>query len=150
MNAEPFVRDMYDYKGFTILEVIAVLVIIAVLSTLAVKQMGGIWISAYSDADRLVSDLRYAQSLAMTRTQDVTVTITSSGWNLSGSQRFADGETARQTGQGVTIPPGSRISLTFEEPKGTVDSDKTITLERGSNSIIVKVYGGTGYVEILQ
>ncbi|MCF8113646.1 MAG: GspH/FimT family pseudopilin [Desulfotignum sp.] len=147
---KPFVRDMCDYKGFTILEVIAVLVIIAVVSTLAIKQMGGIWISAYSDADRLVSDLRYAQSLSMTRAQDVTVTITSSGWNLSGGLRFADGETARQTGQGVTFPSGSRISLTFEEPKGKVDSDKTITLERGSNSITVKVYGGTGYVEIFQ
>jgi type II secretion system protein H len=134
------------HSGFTLIEIAAVLVIIAILSTLAVKRMGGSGISAYGDADRLVADLRYAQSLAMTRAQDVTVTITGSGWNLSGGLRFADSETSRTTRQGVSF--SASTSVIFRSPYGKVDSDQTITLLRGSDSIVVKVYGETGYVEI--
>jgi prepilin-type N-terminal cleavage/methylation domain-containing protein len=144
-----FLKLKCNYNGFTLIEIAAVLVIIAILSTLAVRHMGSSGISVYGDADRLVADLRYAQSLAMTRSQNITVEIKSNSWEIS-DLSFADGETAR-TEQGVTFPPGSRISITFKYPKGSVDlgSDQTITLQRGDNSIAVKVYDETGYVEIL-
>lgn len=141
--------DMIGRNGFTLIELAAVLVIIALLTTLAVKRMGNVGITAYSQADRLVSDLRYAQSLAMTRAQDVTVdiTLTPNGWEFSDAGlRFADGETSRTTRQGVTF--SASTSVTFKSPNGDVVSDQTITLQRGSDSIVVKVYGETGYVEI--
>ncbi len=137
---------MIDPDGFTLIEMAAVLVIIALLTTLAVKRMGNVGISAYSDADRLVADLRYAQSLSMTRTQDVTVNVTTSGWNLSGGLRFADGEASRTSREGVSF--SAATSVTFRASSGKVDSDQTITLQRGSDSIVVKLYGETGYVEI--
>jgi prepilin-type N-terminal cleavage/methylation domain-containing protein len=140
------------HSGFTLIEIAAVLVIIAILSTLAVKRMGGSGISAYGDADRLVSDLRYAQSLAMSRAPDdeddeVTVETTANGWNLNGGFSFQDGETGR-TFSGVSVSPG--ISITFEYPKGSVDlgSDTEIMLTRGTKTITVRVYDETGYVEI--
>jgi MSHA pilin protein MshC len=136
---------MANHKGFTLIEIAAVLVIIAILSVLAVKRMGGTGISAYGDADQLVADLRYAQSLAMTRAQDVTVTVTGNGWSLGGGLRFADGETNR-TRPEVSFPADTTV--VFRNPDGKVDSDQTITLQRGTGSLVVKVYGETGYVEI--
>jgi hypothetical protein len=38
--------------------------------------------------------------------------------------------------------------VVFRNPDGKVDSDQTITLQRGTGSLVVKVYGETGYVEI--
>jgi prepilin-type N-terminal cleavage/methylation domain-containing protein len=141
-----FLKLKCNHNGFTLIEIAAVLVIIAILSTLAVKHMGSSGISMYGDADHLVADLRYAQSLAMSRGQDVTFTVTSGGWSLGGVLHFADGETSRTTRPGVSIASGTTV--VFKYPDGTVDSDQTITLQRGSHSINVKVYGVTGYVEI--
>ncbi len=142
---------MIDRNGFTLIEIAAVLVIIALLSTLAVKRMGNVGISAYSEADRLISDLRYAQSLSMTRTRNVAVKITLSpdGWKWEFSEaglRFADGEKSRTARQRVSFSAGAIV--TFMASSGKADSDHTITLQRGSNSIVVKVYEETGYAEI--
>jgi prepilin-type N-terminal cleavage/methylation domain-containing protein len=137
---------IYHHKGFTLIEIAAVLVIIAFLTTLAMKHMGGSEMSAYGDADRLVADLRYAQFLAMTRSQNITVEIKSNRWEIS-PLSFADGEDDRETKHGVTFPSGSRIEIKFATPKGTVDSEKNIELKRGNKTIRVKVYK-TGYVEI--
>lgn len=164
------------HSGFTLIEIAAVLVIIAILSTMAVKHMGSSGISIYGDADRLVADLRYAQSLAMTRAPDedgvyngeVTITTTEDGdgWCLDqdgdGSCLdndekddedkfwFADGAREDWELRDGTITPD--ISITFKYPKGKVvnaaSDPTTITLQRGDNSIIINVYSETGYVEI--
>jgi len=136
---------MPRHNGFTLIEIAAVLVIIAILSTLAVKHMGGTGMSVYGEADRLVADLRYAQSLAMTRGQDVTVSVSGNGWSLGGGLTFADGESNRTRPE---VSFAASTTVEFKYPDGKVDSDLTITLQRRSQSIDVKVYGGTGYVEI--
>lgn len=141
-----FLKPKHSHNGFTLIEIAAVLVIIAILATLTIKHMGGGGIAMYGEADRLVADLRYAQSLAMTMAQDVTVTVTESGWGLEGGLKFADGETNRTTRPDVSFAAGTTVVFTY--PDGKVDSDQTITLQRGSDSVNVKVYGETGYVEI--
>lgn len=134
--------------------------------------MGSSEISMYGDADRLVADLRYAQSLAMTRAPDeggyydgkvtVVTTDTASDWNgwylpyyenknEEDKLRFADGDRAHwEIEEGTAITPD--VSLTFEYPKGKVvnaaSDPTTIKLQRGDNSIIINVYSETGYVEI--
>jgi prepilin-type N-terminal cleavage/methylation domain-containing protein len=136
------------HSGFTLIEMALVLVIIAFFTTLAVKHMGGSEMSAYGDADRLVADLRYAQFLAMTRSQNITVEIKSSNrWEIN-DLSFADGSEERETKHGVTFPSGSRIKIGFSTPKGTVDSEKNIELKRGNKTVRLKIYQ-TGYVEIL-
>lgn len=145
--------------GFTIIEIISILVILGILSVVAVTRMSGLWISAYGDADRLVSDLRYAQSLAMTRAyragdevDKVEINIDSDGWNFaSGDWRFADGESSRNVRWGVKISGSNNVA--FKYPFGNLadeNDDVDITLNRGGNSITVRVYEDTGYVEIVQ
>lgn len=136
----------HSHNGFTLIEVTTVLVIISVLSVLAVKHMGGSQILVYGEADRLAADLQYAQSLAMSRAQDVAVAITGSGWHLGGGFHFADGKTSRTTRPEVTVADATTV--VFRYPDGKVDTDRTITLQGRSGSIDVKVYGETGYVEI--
>ena len=138
-----------SHNGFTLIEIAAVLIIIAIMTTLAVKHMGDAGISAYGDADSLVADLRYAQSLAMTRSQNITVAISKSNrwkWEISDFS-FADGSKEREPKHGVTFPSGSKIEIEFLAPQGTVVSEKTIELKRGKKIVKVKVYE-TGYVEI--
>jgi prepilin-type N-terminal cleavage/methylation domain-containing protein len=149
MDSLKFLRS---HRGFTLIEIAAVLVIIAILSTLAVKHMGGSGISLYGDADRLVADLRYAQSLAMSRGMNVQVSFNSNDldWELKDALSFSDGTTGRNL-SGVSVSPDD-ISITFIYPKGAVDLGESdhqdIVLTKKSKSITIRVYDETGYVEI--
>lgn len=145
--------------GFTTLEVIAVLVIVGIIAVIAVSRMSGLWTAAYGDADRLASDLRYAQTLAMTRvpeslsggdSNEVKVEIKSDGWEFEDSRwHFADGETNRSVQWGVSINGDDVI---FEYPYGSPQAEENveINLERGSHTITICIYADTGYVEILE
>jgi prepilin-type N-terminal cleavage/methylation domain-containing protein len=145
----------HGHNGFTLIEIAAVLVIIAILSTLAVSNMEVSKFSLYGDADQLVADLRYAQTIAMTRApndededDEVKVETTANGWSLNGEFSFPDGETIRSL-SGLSVTPD--ISISFEYPKGSVDKgvDTDIVLARGTKTITVRIYDKTGYVEIL-
>jgi type II secretion system protein H len=157
-------KALHCNSGFTLIEIAAVLVIIAILSTLAVTHMGGSKISLYGEADHLVADLRYAQTIAMTRAPDggeVTVKIEGDGWYLLNNKDkdeedkelwFADGKRDfwEVKDDSVTIAPN--IDITFTYPKGAVDLGELdyqdIVLTRGNKSITIRVYDETGYVEI--
>jgi Tfp pilus assembly protein FimT len=52
-------------KGFTILEIIAILVVMAILSVIAVSRSFNYDVEVYSGADTLRTHLRYAQTTAM-------------------------------------------------------------------------------------
>ncbi len=146
-------------SGLTMLELIAVLVILGVLSAVAVTRMGGVGFSVLGDADCLVADLRYAQSLAMTQAQHleedktVEIEINSDGWRFNNSNnhtwRFADGDTDRDVRWGVTVVDAPH-TIRFEYPSGDPVSGKDIELSRGGNSITIRVHEETGYVEMVQ
>jgi prepilin-type N-terminal cleavage/methylation domain-containing protein len=152
---DSFMTLKHGHNGFTLIEIAAVLVIIAILSTLAVSNMEVSKFSLYGDADQLVADLRYAQTIAMTRApndededDEVKVETTANGWSLNGEFSFPDGETSRSL-SGLSVTPD--ISISFEYPKGSVDKgvDTDIVLARGTKTITVRIYDKTGYVEIL-
>jgi len=138
------------------LEVIAVLVILGILSAVAISRVSGLGASLYADADRLAADLRYAQSLSMINAfragedNTVLISINADGWGFDDDGwRFADGEAQRSTSRGVSIT-GSDVA--FKYPSGNVDSDAdvNIKLQKGNTDIDVKVHGITGYVEVLR
>lgn len=145
-------------RGFTILEVVCVLVILGVLASVAFSRTSGMWISAYGDADRLVSDLRYVHSLAMTQAyplggdKAVGVEITNDGWEFTNggdhTWRFADGSTEREFRWGVSVD--SNHTVEFEYPGGSPNGNTEIELSRGGNTITIQVYEETGYVGIKQ
>ena len=136
--------------GFTLIEIISVLTLLAIVAVVVIIRLNGSTITVYADADRLVSDLRYAQTLAMTNAYrgngTVTVQINSNGWKFpSGSDwRFADGETER-TLQWADSINGNNVTFTY--PYGKADNDYTISLQN-SKTLTIFVEEETGYVEI--
>ncbi len=143
---------MTNAKGFTVIEIIAVLVLIGILSAVAVSRVGWTSANAYSDADRLVADLRYAQGIAMKQPVEEGVTVNindggnDGGWQIAGGFRFADGETARGLRRGVSL---EGADVTFSYPRGNVSTGtQNIIVRQGGTTLNVIVYGGTGYVEI--
>lgn len=148
-------------RGFTLIEVITVLTLLAIVAVVVITRAGGTSMTVYADADRLVSDLRYAQSLAMTHAYNnaynngivdqVTVHITSNGWRFdqNSTWRFADGEKTKELKWADSI---SDATISFLYPYGKLHAanNKDITLTKGEKTITVTVYAQTGYVEINQ
>jgi prepilin-type N-terminal cleavage/methylation domain-containing protein len=57
-----------DRKGFTLIELIIIIVLISIVAALAASRLGSISGSkAPTFGDKLLSDIRYAQNLAMTQ-----------------------------------------------------------------------------------
>ena len=142
--------------GFTLLEVIAVLVILGIISAVAATRISGLWITATGEADRLAADIKYAQSLAMTRVREenngqITVQIHTDGWEFADNGdeklRFADGSTSRELKAGVSITPAD---ITFIYPWGRpTDGETEITLSKEGRTITIRIHEETGYVEVL-
>lgn len=149
-------------RGFTLIEVITVLTLLAIVAVVVITRTGGTSMTAYADADRLVSDLRYTQSLAMTHAYNnayyngivdqVTVHITSNGWRFDQNTnwRFADGEKTKELQWADSINGPSTISFSYPYGRLDASNDKNITLTKGEKTITVTVYAQTGYVEINQ
>lgn len=138
--------------GFTLIEVISVLTLLTIVAVVVISRLNGSSITVYADADRLVSDLRYAQTLAMTNAfkgnGTVTVEINSNGWKFpSGSDwRFADGETER-TLQWADSIPNHPQTVSFFYPYGKADASHNIEIQNGK-TLTISVEEETGYVEI--
>jgi prepilin-type N-terminal cleavage/methylation domain-containing protein len=59
-----------NHKGFTLIELVIVIVLIGIIAVFAAPRLGNISSTkAAAFADKLRADIRYAQSLAMTRNQ---------------------------------------------------------------------------------
>lgn len=58
-------------KGFTLLEIIAILVILGILAVVVVSQTTSMNSEVYTGADTLKTHLRYAQTVAMNKDPDV-------------------------------------------------------------------------------
>jgi len=57
-----------NHKGFTLIELVMVIVLIGILAVVAVPKLGDMkGMKAGAFADKLEADIRYAQNLAMTR-----------------------------------------------------------------------------------
>lgn len=59
----------YEHTGFTLLEFVIVIVMIGIMSVFALFQWQGSTITLEAQAQQLAEDLRYTQSLSMTKGQ---------------------------------------------------------------------------------
>lgn len=63
-------KKAMDNKGFTLIELVMILVLIGIIAAVAVPRLGDVTgMKSSSFADKLRADIRYAQNLAMTENQ---------------------------------------------------------------------------------
>ncbi len=116
-------------KGFSLVELALIIVIVAILAALAIVQLGDMTgMKASATARRLQSDIAYAQELAMTRNQRYRVYFNtapapasgyavvndsnSDGWGVTGAGEFA----VNPAGGGdlsVTLDTGDYAGITI-------------------------------------
>lgn len=83
MTPLPFPSERIDRTGFTLIEVMIVLALMAILLTVALPAIGPTETQRlYSAADLLASDLRLAQSLAVRDNTDIALTLATNGWKI--------------------------------------------------------------------
>jgi len=154
--------------GFTLIEVIAVLVIIAIVAAVAIsKGISNSQISAVSEADILKANLRFAQLKAMQEDQNQNGTTSYWGIYFSGNAyTLYNGSTAASINLpsetssthtfsgGVTAVSPSPNPVSFNDWGSPVDTSGnplsaslTITLNSGSHTAQVTVTQNTGFIQ---
>jgi len=158
---------MKNANGFTLIELIIAIVIIAILALGAVARLPDTTLNLSGQADQLASDIRLVQSMAMTRGQRFRINFNAGG-PPSTYQIVAQDGTANVV-HPVTTTTGS-ISLASTvattnafivfDGKGTPYSDAvtpgtplaglgaTITLTKDGQSRTVTIQPGTGRVQV--
>lgn len=81
VNMKMFYKTKTGNRGFTLIEVFAVLIIIGIISAIAVSRSVNYDTEVYAGADALKSHLRYAQTMAM----NSNLCSGTSAWGVSGT-----------------------------------------------------------------
>ncbi|ADH87043.1 type II secretion system protein [Desulfurivibrio alkaliphilus] len=148
--------------GFTLVEVIAVLVIIAILVAVAVSRVGDNRSRVVAAADKLKVHLRHAQLLAMHSETSWGVSSDGSSYWLftdgdTGNQRIFLGEEAVTVNlpDGVSLDGGFTVSFDswgrpydVADPSGAspVDTNQTLSVNSPGHSIAITITRETGFI----
>ncbi len=114
-------------KGFTLLEIIAILVVLGILAVIAVSRSVNYDAEVYGGADVLKSHLRYAQTLAMNSNPQAGITIWgissngSSYWLFQGTNAANPASYIRLPENDTYINPDRTINLTTKQIKFTAN-----------------------------
>ncbi len=142
-----------DSNGFTIIEILSVLVIIGIISAVAVSKMAST--GAYNvvvEAENLKNHLRYSQSRAMSNNESWGISITGSSYTLQKNGSTApvslpaEDSATYSLKDGVSITSGDQV-ITFDDLGSCGNSSFFITLSRqGNDARTVTVTRKTGFI----
>ena len=101
--------------GFTLTELIVMMLVIAIISAIALPRMGNAPVLVSTQAEQLAGDIRYVQTLAMTQGQRYIISFPSAT-----SYRFLDvaGNPVVHpvTGSNAAITLGANVTLALQTP----------------------------------
>jgi prepilin-type N-terminal cleavage/methylation domain-containing protein len=145
---------MADARGFTMIEIIAVLIIIGILTAVAVNRLMLSHSGLYAEANLLKSNLRFAQWRALTVNDN---TSTTWGISLSGNSYIlqkdgaastvsfpSDGTATHTLSDGVTLSGPSAVTYDYWGSPGT--GDVTVTLTQAGESTSFTINRTTGHM----
>lgn len=157
---------MKHNTAFTLIELIVVILLAAIISAIAVVRWPGSRINLNAAAQQLASDIRYTQTLAMSRAQDYVLTVSSSSYAITTGSGAAvnnpitgSATVTLSSGITITIPPTNLPNnLIAFDSQGIpqINSNTTtplanaavITLTSGSNTTTVTIQPQTGRVTV--
>ena len=138
---------MKKEDGFTLLELIMVIIIIAILSWVAIQKYPTTEISLETAADMIRSDIRSVQALAMAKHTAKILTFGSNSYTFDDLSETKQRNLANIFDAPLTIS-ASNTTIEFNslgEP--TRDQDDTISITNGSSTKILTILQYTGRVE---
>jgi prepilin-type N-terminal cleavage/methylation domain-containing protein len=74
-------KFLKNSKGFTLIEIISVILVLGIISAVAIPMFDTSPISVSMAGNTVQTDIQYVQELAMTRDQDVSITFTQNADN---------------------------------------------------------------------
>ena len=146
--------------GFTLIEVIAVLVILSIIAALAIAKVSSVIAQSNldSEADVIKGHLRYAQALSMNSTVNWGITFSGGSYAIftnpsSTVQLPGTGSATGTLPSGMTITSGT---VSFDS-WGTPYTDtlaasvqtggpRSLTLSLGGNTVTIEIWDDTGLV----
>jgi prepilin-type N-terminal cleavage/methylation domain-containing protein len=147
-------------RGFSLIELVAVLVVLAIVAAVAAIRFGGASSSLGPQADQLVSDIRYVQSLSMTRNARHCIAFTATSYTVTTNNcttpvplltaanpvLLASGLTLTTTNNLLTF---NTLGRPFTDAAATtaLAAAAVITLTSGSDVLTVRVTPETGRVQ---
>ena len=163
-------KTYINQHGFTMLEMVVVLILLAIFATAVVSRFGASGTELITETDILKSNLRYAQIRAMNDTvtwglnfsSNTTYTLYRDGSKAANPPYYLPAEDNNNlagdslihtfTGN-VIITAGVGTTISFNEWGTPVDgsgvplsSDTTITLSDGAQTIGITITKNTGYI----
>ena len=129
-----------DYRGFTIIELMMVVVLIGILAVSVVpKFVDTSAISLVGAAAMVAADIRYTQELAMSTNSSKTIVFTTSNDNYTVDSRNVDLPSKVSISSGMTFTFNS-----LGEP--TTGGGSSVTLSAGAETKTITVENYTGRV----
>ena len=150
-------------NGFTLIELIAVILIASILSVSAMSKWSGTGINIASEAERIASDIRYVQSYASTHDQRYRINFLASSYGFTNGTGLTVLLHPVTNASSITMTSG--VSLTYAHtylvfdgkgipytntavPGTALATTATITLTSGTSSRTVQVSPETGRVVV--
>lgn len=143
-------------RGFTLIELLMVILLIAILAVAAVERTPTTTLTVGAQADQLVSDIRYAQSLSMTRGERYCIKyLTPTTYELARTScsvvvAHPSGATVVSLGSGITMGAWANLpnGYVIFDGKGQPYADAASTLLATNATITVTGGGDTRTVSI--
>lgn len=153
-------------QGFTLIELVIVILVISILSTFVIMNHPGTSINLGAEAKQLASDIRYTQALAMTKgTRYYLIKLSSTSYQINNAAgtpvTLPSGATSVTLTSGTTLGtltnlPSDLIAFdgkgapytTSSSPGTALASTATIPVTNGTTTFTVSILPETGRVTV--
>ena len=152
MGIYPFINKQSSAgkeQGFTLIEIIAILLLIAIVTVTIVSRRTGNSTDLIAAAEVLKGHLRYAQSRAMSLDESWEINLAGGSYTLRQNgvpMGILPGESGNMvTLSGITIAPNP-TTVIFSSNWGIPNASYSITVSDGTDTVPITITSETGFI----
>lgn len=131
------------------IELIVVMIILVALAFVVIPRLDLPSLKVMPVAEQIASEIRYAQNLALTRSQSHTFTVGGGSFSISNDDGGVPLSNGESSGSYSDVGVDAETIL-FSPRFGQPDGGASIEVSAGSTFVTVVVEGETGYVYIVE